>query len=109
MENYQDVLAAFVFVAGFVTVVFIIAKYTYLVKKSMIEKGIIESKPRNKLLLIDWGCIIGGLGIGLLISSIFTVLEFSGDTTDLLVWGTILISGALGLVAAQFLRRKFDN
>jgi hypothetical protein len=51
MENYQDALGAFVFVAGFVIVVFIIAKYTYLIKKSMIEKGIVSSKTRNKLLL----------------------------------------------------------
>ncbi len=109
MENYQEALGAIVLMAGVVVVVFIIAKYTYLVKKAMIEKGLVSQTKAAKTLYLDIGCIIGGLGVGLLVSTVFTSMELSEDTTDLLVWGTILICGAIGLMVAHFLRRKFGN
>lgn len=109
MENYQDALGAIVLMAGVVVVVFIIAKYTYLIKKAMIEKGLVSPTNSRKMQYIDLGCIIGGLGIGLMVSTIYTSMELSEDTTDLFVWGTILLFGAIGLLAAHFLRRKFGS
>jgi hypothetical protein len=109
MENYQDALGAIVLMAGVVVVVFIIAKYTYLIKKAMIEKGLVAQPNSRKMQYIDLGCIIGGLGIGLMVSTIYTSMELSEDTTDLFVWGTILLCGAIGLLAAHFLRRKFGS
>lgn len=109
MENYQDALGAIVLMAGVVVVVFIIAKYTYLIKKAMIEKGLVSQTNSRKMQYIDLGCIIGGLGIGLMVSTIYTSMELSEDTTDLFVWGTILLFGAIGLLAAHFLRRKFGS
>ncbi|RNL87892.1 hypothetical protein ED312_09720 [Sinomicrobium pectinilyticum] len=109
MENYQDALGAFFLMAGVVTVVFIIAKYTYLIKKAMIEKGLKAPSDSKKVQYADMGCIAGGLGVGLIISSIYTTMELSEDSTDLLVWGTVLVCGAIGLVVAHFLRRKFDK
>ncbi|WP_375578628.1 hypothetical protein ABWH96_16605 [Marivirga tractuosa] len=109
MENYQDALGAIVLMAGVVVVVYIIAKYTYLIKKAMIEKGLVSQTNSRKMQYIDLGCIIGGLGIGLMVSTIYTSMELSEDTTDLFVWGTILLFGAIGLLAAHFLRRKFGS
>lgn len=109
MENYQDALAAAVLMVALVVVVFIIAKYTYLIKKAMIEKGITAPANSKKMQYVDIGCILGGLGIGLMISTIYTTMELSEDSTDLLVWGTVLICGAIGLLVAHFLRRKFDS
>lgn len=109
MENYQDALGAILLMAGVVVVVFIIAKYTYLIKKAMIEKGLVSPANSRKMQYIDLGCIIGGLGIGLMVSTIYTSMELSEDTTDLFVWGTILLFGAIGLLAAHFLRRKFGS
>ncbi len=109
MENYQDALGAIVLMIGVVVVVFIIAKYTYLTKKAMIEKGLVSPINSRKLQHIDVGCILGGLGIGLMVSTIFTSMELSEDTTDLFVWGTILLFGAIGLLVAHFLRRKFGS
>ncbi len=109
MENYQDALAAMVLMAGIVVVVFIIAKYTYLVKKAMIEKGLASQANSRKLQYIDLGCIIGSVGVGLVVSTVFTTMELSENTTDLFVWGTILICGAMGLLVAHFLRRKFGD
>ena len=104
MENYQEALGALFLMTGVVIVVFIIAKYTYLIKKAMIEKGLATSSNSKRMQYIDIGCIVGGLGVGLMISTIFTTMELSEDSTDLLVWGTILICGAIGLVVAHFLR-----
>jgi hypothetical protein len=109
MENYQDALGAIVLMTGVVVVVFIIAKYTYLIKKAMIEKGLVSQTNSRKMQYIDLGCIMGGLGIGLMVSTIFTSMELSEDTTDLFVWGAILLFGAIGLLAAHFLRRKFGS
>jgi NAD/NADP transhydrogenase beta subunit len=106
MENYQEALGAIVLMAGVVAVVFIIAKYTYLIKKAMIEKGLVAQTPSKKLQYIDIGCILGALGFGLIIATTFTSLNLTEDTTDLLVWGTVLICGALGLFLAHYLRRK---
>ena len=109
MENYQEAIGAFILMGGIVTVIFIIARYTYLIKKSMIEKGFTSPSSSSKAKYLDIGCIVGGLGLGLIISTTYTTMELSEDSTDLLVWGTILICGALGLIAAHFLRRKFGS
>ena len=109
MENYQDALGALLLMSGIVVVVYIIARYTYLTKKAMIEKGLLSRSDSKKAQYLDIGCIVGGLGVGLMISTIFTTMELSEDSTDLLVWGTILICGGIGLVVAHFLRRKFGS
>ncbi len=109
MEDFQDAIGAIVLMAGLVVVIYIIARYTYLVKKAMIESGHVPSHQTKKMVYIDLGCIVGGLGFGLLFSSIFSAMGLDENTTDLLVWGTILIFGALGMVLAHILRRKFGD
>jgi len=109
MENVQDALGALVLMSGLVVIVYIIARYTYLVKKAMIENGLEIPTKSKRLMFIDMGCILGGIGLGLLVSSMFSVMDLDENTTDLLVWGTILIFGAVGMVLAQFLRNKFGD
>lgn len=109
MENYLDVIGAVVLMSGVVVIIFIIARYTYLVKKSMIENGVPSSNKAKKTRLLDFGCISGGLGFGLMVSSIFSAIDLDENTTDLLVWGTILIFGAMGLILAYFLRSKLGD
>lgn len=109
MQNNQDALAALILITGIVVIVFIISRYTYLIKKAMIENGLTAPSTSKKLQYLDLGSIVAGLGLGLIISSIFTTMELSENTADLLVWGAILIGGSIGLIAAHFLRRKFGN
>lgn len=109
MGYYEDVLMALVLITGAVIVVFIIAKYNYLVKNAMIEKGLVSQAGSKKMKYIDLGCILGGLGIGLMMSTIYRELGLTGDTADLLAFGTVLIWGAAGLFTANYFRRKFDN
>ena len=106
MENYQDAIGGLVLMTGLVVIVFIIAKYTYLVKRAMIEKGLVPPASSTGIRYLDIGCIAGGLGAGLLISTIYTSMSLSEDAMDLLVWGTILLCGSAGLMAAHFLRKE---
>lgn len=89
-------------------VIFILAKYNYLIKKAMVEKGMHPDTRKARFTFLDWGCIILSLGVGLGISSIFTTLHLSEDTTDLLVYSTLCVSGGLGLMIAHSLRKRKD-
>ncbi|MEM7087159.1 MAG: hypothetical protein AAF489_13310 [Bacteroidota bacterium] len=109
MENLNEALGMLAIIIGLVSVVFIIAKYTYLIKKAMIEKGVMNQPNHRRTTYTDIGCIILGLGIGFMVSSIFTEMNLSEDTTDLLVWGTISIFGGLSLLLAHFVRRKLER
>ena len=110
MDNQTtEILGALLLVTTIVSVVFIIAKYNYLIKKTMIEKGVYIERVNNRFRYLDIGCIVFGLGIGLLVSSIFTTIELTEDTMDLLIGGTILIFGAAGLVLAHYIRKRLES
>lgn len=109
MQNYQDAMGAVALMTGLVIIIYIIARYTYLIRKAMIDNGLATPTKTKRLLYIDLGSIVGGIGVGLMVSSIFSVLDLEENTTDLLVWGTILIFGAIGLILAHFLRSKFGD
>ncbi|EDP71014.1 hypothetical protein FBALC1_00982 [Flavobacteriales bacterium ALC-1] len=109
MKNYNEIIGFAIIVIALLLMVLIIARYTYLIKKELINKGVYSENRSVKYKYLDIGCIVFGLGVGLLVSSIFTSMTLSEDTTDLLVWGTILIFGAAGLVAAHFIRKKLES
>lgn len=109
MESTQDLLMGLGMLTGIVSIVFIIFRYTYLIKKAMIDRGLTSAPSNGKLRYLDIGSIVFGLGMGLMVSSIFTTMKLSADTTDLLVWGTILIFGSIGLLVAHFIRRKLGS
>lgn len=109
MKDYNEAIVFTAIIIALLLIVFIITRYTYLIKKEMIKKGIYLENRTFKYKYLDIGCIVFGLGIGLLVSSIFTSMSLSEDTTDLLVWGTILIFGASGLIAAHFIRKNLDD
>ncbi|WP_424989177.1 hypothetical protein [Flagellimonas sp.] len=109
MEDFQDAIGAVVLMSGLVVVTYIIARYTYLVKKAMIENGLASPTKSKQIMFIDFGCILGGIGLGLMVSSVFSAMDLDENTTDLLVWGTILIFGAVGMILAHFLRNKFGD
>lgn len=106
MNQFEEIIGGLVIVGGAVTIVYLLAKYTYLIKKVQAEQGITPQQTANKYKYLDIGCIVFGLGIGLLVSSLYTEMGLTEDTTDLLAWGTILIFGGLGLVAAHLVRNR---
>ncbi|MBG6129564.1 uncharacterized membrane protein YidH (DUF202 family) [Aquimarina sp. EL_43] len=109
MNNLNEFLGFITIIIAAILLVFIIARYNYLIKKAMIEKGMYLDQKTNKFKYLDIGCIVFGLGIGLLVSSLFTTMNLLEDTADLLVWGTILIFAAGGLVVAHFIRKKLEK
>ncbi len=109
MKDLNEFLGFGIIIIAIILIVFIIARYTYLLKKMMIEKGIYVDQKTNKFKYLDIGCIVFGLGVGLFVSSIFTTMDLLEDTMDLLVWGTILIFGAAGLIVAHFIRKRLEK
>ena len=92
-----------------ISVVFIIARYIYLLRKSMIEYGLEPQKRANKNTVYQTGGILIGLGIGLLIASIFSALDLTEDTADLLAWGTIVVCTGIGLLVAHTIGKRIDK
>lgn len=100
MEQLEDLVAGFLFVSGAVLIVYFIARYTYLVKKMLAEKGILEGRSESRISKIDVAYVTLGLGIGLLISAGLSLVHMEEKTLNLLSWGIVLISGGLGLLLA---------
>lgn len=92
-----------------VLVVFILARYNYLIKKAMIDREGAVDMTAHRFRYLEYGCILMGIGAGLGLSSVFTAMNLSEDTTDLLVWATILVCGGVGLLVAHSIRRKQES
>lgn len=107
MESFESIIVSICVFGSGVLVIFIIAKYNYLLKRALAEKGIVPTTI--KISYSEIACIVIGIGIGLGISSIFTIMNLSEDTMDLLIWAVILIGGGLGLFAAHFIRQRSER
>ena len=109
MENLNEAIGGLIIVSGAVLIVFIISKFTYMIRKAMIDKGLVAEQKNRKTRFLEIGCIVIGLGIGFLVSSVFTTMDLSEDMMDLLVWGTISVFGGASLITAHFIRGKVEN
>jgi hypothetical protein len=99
-------LSICVFGSG-VLVIFFIARYNYLIKKALAEKGIAPTKIRVSYSEI--ASIVVGISLGLAASSVFTIMDLSEDTTDTLVWSVILMGAGLGLFGAHLVRQHSER
>lgn len=107
MENLETIFVSISIFGSGVLVIFIIAKYTYMTKKVFAEKGM-EDKT-SKMSYSEMACIVIGIALGLGASSVFTVMDLSEDTMDMLIYATILVGGGLGLLCAHFIRKKGEG
>lgn len=109
MDILENVIMGVSVFGSAVLVVYILARYNYLIKKVIAENGGSPGAGKRRFSYMDVGCIVLSLGIGLGVSSIFTTMDLAEDTMDLLIYSTILVCGGLGLMLAHFIRRKFGN
>jgi hypothetical protein len=105
----QEIILGIAFFALITTSIFIVARYTYLIRKAMAENGLSVPKTFTKSKLMHIAGILIGLGVGLMVSSIFTIMKLNEDTADLLIWGTIVLFGGLGLIVAHLLDNQFKQ
>lgn len=107
MENLETIFLSITIFGSGVLVIFIIAKYTYMTKKIFAEKGMEDTA--SKMSYSEIACIVIGIALGLGVSSVFTVMDLSEDTMDMLIYATILVGGGLGLLCAHFIRKKGEG
>lgn len=105
MEQLEDLVGGFIFMSGVVLIVYFIARYTFLVKKMLAEKGILEQRSKSSITKLDVAYVTAGVGVGLLISAGLSLLSIEENTLSLLIWGIVLTSGALGLMLAAKQKR----
>ena len=107
MQNLENIIIIMSVLGAGVLVIYIIARYNYLLKKTLAERGMVPEK--SKIRYAEMGCIVVGIGIGLGVSSLFTMMNLPADTMDLLVWSVILMGGGLGLFVAHFIGQQIEK
>ena len=100
-QHINELVGGLILVSGFVAISYFIARYTYLIKKMLIEKGLTKEPSGQGINKRDVAYILVGLGVGLLVTGGLSLLNLSEDTLDLFGWGIVLISGAIGLIVAS--------
>ncbi len=107
MERFETIVLSISIFGSAVLVIFILAKYNYLIKKAYAEKGM--EGGTNRTSYRELACIVIGIALGLGISSIFTVMALPEETMELLIYSTILLGGGAGLFAAHNTRKKVER
>jgi len=108
LKHLEDIVMVVAPLSAAILIIFIIAKYNYLAKKAIIDKGG-DPTSRNRYRYLDVGCIIICIGLGLAVSSLISTLNLPPKTLNLLTYATLLVFGGLGLILAHFIRNKFEN
>ena len=101
MQQLSETLGGLIIVTGAVLIVYFIARFTFLTKKMLAEKGMLEKRTEPKITQQDVAFVTIGICIGLLGSAGLSLTNFEENTMDFLSWGLILISGAMGLMMAS--------
>ncbi len=100
-QTINELVGGLILVSGLVAIAYFIARYTFLIKKMLIEKGIKKEQSGQGITKRDVAYVVVGLGVGLLITGGLSLLNLSEDTLDLVGWGVVLILGATGLLIAS--------
>ncbi len=98
MNQLGEALGGLIIVTGMVLIVYFIAKFSFLTKKMLAEKGMLESNSTPRITKRDVAYVTIGVGLGLLASALLSQFEIEENTMDLLGWGIVLVSAAIGLL-----------
>ena len=100
-QTTNELIGGLILVSGLVAIAYFIARYTFLIKKMLIEKGVTNKDKGQGITKTDVAYVVVGLGVGLLITGGLSLLDLSEDTLDLVGWGVVLIAGAVGLLISS--------
>ncbi|MEB2777350.1 hypothetical protein SYJ56_18695 [Algoriphagus sp. D3-2-R+10] len=109
MNDLEIIMQLLIIGSSVTLIIFILAKYNYGIKKAAIERGFNPNERKKKYTFMEIGCIVLSLGIGFGISSIFTTMMLPEDTFYFLVYATLFSCGGIGLMAAHFIRARFEK
>ena len=101
MDRLGEALGGLIIVTGMVLIVYFIAKFTFLTRKMLVEKGMLHKRTAPQINKKDIAYVTIGVGAGLLGSAMLSLLDLEENTMDLLGWGIVLIAGAAGLLIAN--------
>lgn len=84
MTSLSETLGGLIIITVAVLMVYFIAKYSYLTKKMMAEKGLTKQKPGSGIHKLDIAYVTIGIGIGLLSAALLSTINMREETMDLL-------------------------
>lgn len=106
MQTIYDFLTALTMVIGIISIVFILAKYNFLVKKAMYENNATPPDPSVRLTAIDFGFVLVGIGFGLGVATLFILFELKPIVEELVLYIFPLVFGGLSLVVSYLFKKK---
>ena len=101
MDYMNETIGGLIIITGLVLIVWIIAKYTYLIKKTLADQGLAGKASGPKISKMDVIFSVAGIGIGLLMVAYLSSMSIEEDILDPLSWGIILICASAGLFVAN--------
>jgi uncharacterized membrane protein YbjE (DUF340 family) len=107
MESLESIVISLCVFGSATLVIFILARYNYLIRKAYAEKGM--ERSGKKINFKEIACIVIGIALGLGVSAVLTLLVVPEETMELLIYATILLGGGGGLLAAHKTRKKIEK
>ncbi|MEM8983602.1 MAG: hypothetical protein AAGC71_11285 [Pseudomonadota bacterium] len=105
----SDLIFGFTFFGGITLIVFILARFNYLIKKTAYENGIAPNESYFKLRVFELGCTVVGVGLGLGLSAIFMEFDLAPGTKELIVYAFTLCLGGAGMIISHVVRKRQDE
>lgn len=115
--NYEGIVALMVPIVSTIAICALIFGIRYFInreKMAMIERGIdpFVNKKRNYSLMLAFGLLFIGFGLGLFISFLLTTTVFpylSDENATAVYFSMIFIFGGLGLTASYLISEKKEQ
>lgn len=103
-----EVLIPVAFFTMITLVVYFTARFNYLTKKEVLEKGGDVEMAKRRFPFFELGITVIGIGVGLIFAVIPQSMNLPENIQGLFTGASILIFGGAGIVTSFFIRKKID-